>query len=59
MADHLELVALRVSVAKLNGIQSDPRSEQTGAKMELMGFPRAVSQPDGFEFDVFKIIQTV
>jgi hypothetical protein len=26
--------------------------------MELMGFPRAVSQPDGFEFDMFKIIQT-
>ena len=40
MADHLELVAIRVSVAKLNGIQSDPRSKQTGAKMELMGFPR-------------------
>ena len=49
IADDLEPVAGRLSVAEFEGIESDPRPEQIGAKVEFVDFARAISEPHRFE----------
>src|SRR6266852_6762581 len=46
-----------VSVAKLEGVQSDACTEQIGPKMKIVRLPCAINEPDRFEVDVLKFVQ--
>ena len=59
ITDDLELVARWMPVAKLEGIESDPRPEQTGAKVKLVDFSGAIREAYRFELDVFESLQPV
>ena len=58
ITDDLELVARRKSVAKLEGIESDTRPEQIGAKVEFVDFACAIRETYRFELGVFESLQS-
>src|SRR5206468_1588692 len=57
--DDLEVVASRMSVAKLEGVERDSGPEQTGAKVKFVEFSRTVSETHRFELSVFEAFQPV
>jgi hypothetical protein len=57
ITDDLELVARWKSIAKLEGIESDTRPEQIGAKVEFVDFGCAINETYWFELDVFESLQ--
>ena len=57
ITDDLELVARRKSVAKLEGIDSDTRPEQIGAKVEFVDFACAIRETYRFKLGVFESLQ--
>jgi hypothetical protein len=57
ITDDLELVASRMSVAKFEGIESDTRPKQIGAKVEFVDFACAISETHRFELGVFESFQ--
>ena len=59
LTDHLKLIASRISIEKLEWIQSNARTKQMGPEMKQMGYPCAVSEFDGIESDVLDLIQTI
>jgi|ERR1035437_4600467 hypothetical protein len=59
IADYLKLISAGMPVAQLKGIQRDARAEQTRPEMKHVGFTGAVSDFDGIESDVLKLVQTV
>lgn len=52
--DDLEVVAGRVSVAKLEGIEGDAGPEQAGAEVELVEFSGAIGEPHWFKLGMFE-----
>ena len=54
ITDDLEMVASRRAVAKLEGVESDPRSEQVGAKVKFVDLPHAVGETHRFELSIFE-----
>ena len=47
-----------MSTPKFEGIESDPRPEQTGAEVELMHLSGAISETYRFELGVLKLVQS-
>jgi hypothetical protein len=59
IGDYLKLISSAIPITKLKGIQSDARAEQMGPEMKDVGFTCAVSEFDGVESDVLKLVQTI
>ena len=59
LTDYLKLISGGIPVVKFEGIQGDARAEQTGPEMKHVGFTGAVSEFDGIEADVLKLVQTI
>src|ERR1035438_9510954 len=57
ITDDLELVARRIPVAQLEGIESEARPEQIGAKVEVVDFACAISETYRFKLGVFESLQ--
>lgn len=55
--DGLEGVPCRLSVAKLERIESNAGPEQVGAKVKLVEISHAIGEPHGFELGVFESFQ--
>jgi hypothetical protein len=58
ITDDLELVTRRMATPKLEGIESDPRPEQTGAEVELVHLSSAISESYRLELDVLELVQS-
>ena len=56
IADDLEMIAGRRAVAKLEGVESDPRAEQVGAKMKFVNLPGAVGETHRLELGMFECL---
>lgn len=59
ITDDLEPVASRTSVAKLEGIESDPCPEQASAKVKLVDLSRAINEMYGFKVGMLESLQPV
>ena len=59
ITDDLEPVASRTSVAKLEGIESDPCPEQASAKVKLVDLSRAINEMYGFKVGMLESPQPV
>src|ERR1019366_445255 len=57
ITDDLELVASRMSIAKLEGVERDSRAEQTGAKVKLVDFSSRIDETHRLELGVFESCQ--
>jgi hypothetical protein len=51
------MVASWRGIAKLECVESYSRSEQVGAKVKLVDFPRAIRETHRFELDMFESLQ--
>jgi hypothetical protein len=54
IADDLEVVPSRVSVAKLEGVERDSGAEQLGAKVKLVDFSKGINETHRLELGVFE-----
>jgi hypothetical protein len=54
IADDLEVVPSRVSVAKLEGVERDSGDEQLGAKVKLVDVSRGINETHRLELGVFE-----
>jgi PRTRC genetic system ThiF family protein len=59
IADDLELIASRISIAKFESVECDSGPEQTRTKVELVDFPCAVGQTYRLKLGVFKSVQPI
>jgi hypothetical protein len=59
VADYLELIASRMTVANFESIQSDSGTKQMSPKMKFVSFSYAVDEPDRFKRDVFKAVEAI
>jgi hypothetical protein len=57
ITDDLELVAGRMSITKLEGVDGDTRPKQISAEVKFVDFAGAICQTDWFEPDVFESLQ--
>src|ERR1035437_9784060 len=57
IADDLEAVTSRMSIAKLEGVERDSRAEQTGAKVKLVDFSSRINETHRLELGVFESCQ--
>ncbi|HVP49906.1 MAG TPA: hypothetical protein VMT56_01655 [Candidatus Bathyarchaeia archaeon] len=58
ITDDLEMIAGRTAVAKLEGVESDPRAEQVGAKMKFVNLPGAVGETHRLEPGMLESLQS-
>ena len=57
IADDLELVAGRMSITKLEGVDGDTRPKQISAEVKFVDFARAISETYRFKLGVFESLQ--
>jgi hypothetical protein len=58
ITDDLEMIAGRRAIAKLEGVESDPRAEKVGAKMKFVNLPGAVGETHRLELGMFESLES-